>query len=839
MSAVPTRLEILAPLSGVLVPLASVPDPAFASNTVGEGVAVDPTSSELLAPVAGVVTQLHRAHHALAITTDGGVEVLVHVGIDTAALHGAGFTPRVAQGERVAVRQPLLWFDADLLATRVPSLLSPVVVTNADRVTRIGAATGIVEAGRDVILSLEFAAAPAADGGRPVAPADVIGEDVRLPNPEGLHARPAAVLAAATKRFRADVRLRRGSATANAKSIVSIMLLATRANDVLRVEASGADARPAVAAITALLAAGCGEVQEATRSTAAPPPVPPAVPATDEFAGIPASPGVAVGRIVQLRHEVLAVTERGAGAAHERVRLDAAIADARGEIAALKDRLGANPRARILDAHLGLLADPELIDVAIAGLDGDHSAGYVWRQTYTACAARLETLASPLLRERANDVRDVGHRVLAQLAGARPAVKPAVAEAILVADALTPSETAGLDRAQVVGIVTVGGSAISHAAILARSLGIPAICGIDVAVRSLADGTPVILDGDRGTLHRDPSAAELALAQEYRARLAEQRNAERAAATVPAMTTDGHRIEVAANVRNAEEAAAAVVEGGEGVGLLRSEFLFADRNTAPTEDEQAAAYGAVAAALGRGRRLVIRTLDVGGDKPLSYQPLPAETNPSLGLRGIRVSLEQPELLRIQLRAILAAAPLGDLHVMFPMVATLDELRAARRLLDAETRAGAAGVRVGVMIEVPSAALIAERLAPEVDFFSIGTNDLTQYTLAMDRSHPRLASRADSLHPAVLRLIAMTTEAAHRHGKWVGVCGGLAAEPLALPALVGLGVDELSVPVPAIAAVKARVGQLSRSACAPLAAELLGMGTADEVRTRLAAFTERR
>jgi multiphosphoryl transfer protein len=839
MSAVPTRFEILAPLSGVLVPLASVPDPVFALNTVGEGVAIDPTSSELLAPVTGVVTQLHRAHHALAITTDGGIEVLVHVGIDTVAQHGAGFTPRVAQGERVAVGQPLLSFDADLLATRVPSLLSPVVVTHAEHVTRISAASGLVEAGRDVILSLEFAAAPAADGGRPVAAVVVVGEDVRLPNPGGLHARPAAVLAAAAKRFRAEVRLRRGAATANAKSIISIMLLATRANDALRVEASGADARPAVAAITALLAAGCGEAVRATRSTATTPPAAPAVPATGELTGIPVSPGLAVGCIVQLCHELPVASELGAGASHERTRLDAALADARGEIAALKDRLGANPQAQILDAHVELLADPELIDLAIAGLDGDQSAGFAWQQAYTAYAARLEALASPLLRERANDVRDVGHRVLALLAGARPAVKAAVAEAILVADALTPSEIAGLDRAQVVGMVTVGGSAISHAAILARSLEIPAICGIDVAVRSLADGTLVILDGDRGTLHRDPSAAELARARECRARLAEARTAERAAASAPAMTADGHQIEVAANVRNAEEAAAAVAEGGEGVGLLRSEFLFAERDTAPTEDEQAAAYGAVATALGRGRRLVIRTLDVGGDKPLRYQPLPAEANPYLGLRGIRVSLEQPELLRIQLRAILTAAPLGDLHVLFPMVATLDELRAARRLLDAEARAGAAGVKVGIMIEVPSAALIAEHLAPEVDFFSIGTNDLTQFALAMDRSHPRLASRADGLHPAVLRLIAMTVEAAHRHGKWVGVCGGLAAEPLALPALVGLGIDELSVPVPAIAAVKARVGRLSRSACAPLAAELLGMGTADEVRTRLAAFTERR
>jgi multiphosphoryl transfer protein len=833
MSAVPTRLDILAPLSGVLVPLACVPDPVFAASTVGEGVAIDPTSSELLAPVAGVVTQLHRAHHAVAITTDSGVELLVHVGIDTVWQRGAGFTPRVAQGERVAAGQPLLSFDADYLAARVPSLLSPVVVTNAERVIRMIVASGLVEAGKDVALTLELAAAAAVDGAE--AGADTLSQSVRLPNLDGLHARPAAVLAGAAKRFRSEVRLRRGEAVANAKSVVSIMLLATRENDVLRVEASGVDAGPAIAAITALLAAGCGEAP----GTPVAMPTLPTVRTAGELAGVPASPGLAVGRVVQVRRELLAVAALGAGADQERARLDGALAAARREIAALKARLGPNPQAQILDAHLELLADPELIDLVIAGLGGGQSAGYVWRQAYEAYATRLEALASPLLRQRATDVRDVGHRVLAVLAGVRPAAIPAMAEAILIADDLTPSETAGLDRGRVLGLCTVGGSATSHAAILARSLGIPAICGIDASARSLADGTLVVIDGDRGTLRREPSAADLGRARERLARLTEERSAERAAASAPAMTADGHRIEVVANVRNAEEASAAVAQGGEGVGLLRSEFLFAERDTAPTEAEQAAAYRAVATVLGRGRRLVIRTLDVGGDKPISYLPMPAEANPFLGLRGIRVSLEQPELLRTQLRAILAAAPLGDLHVMFPMVATLDELREARRLLDAEARAGGVSVRVGVMIEVPSAALIAERLAPEVDFFSIGTNDLTQYTLAMDRGHPRLASRADGLHPAVLRLIAMTVEAAHRHGKWVGVCGGLAADPLAIPVLVGLGVDELSVAVPAIAAVKARVGRLSRAACEPLAAELLGMGTAGETRARLAAFIDRR
>jgi len=387
----------------------------------------------------------------------------------------------------------------------------------------------------------------------------------------------------------------------------------------------------------------------------------------------------------------------------------------------------------------------------------------------------------------------------------------------------------------VLGLCTTGGGPTSHAAILARALGLPAVCGVDRAALEIEDGTVVLLDGTAGTVLERPNDTEVAAARAVMGRLAAQRHRERAAASEPAATTDGHRIEIAANIGTAEEALAAVAQGGEAVGLLRSELLFLDRDIAPEEREQADVYRAVAAALGRERRLVIRTLDIGGDKPLPYLPLPPEENPFLGLRGIRVSLARPDLLRSQLRAILQAAALSDIHVMFPMIATLDELRAARRILDEEQRASGGSVRVGVMIEVPSAALIAEHLAREVDFFSIGTNDLTQYTLAMDRGHPQLAPQADALHPAVLRLISLTVEAAHRHGKWVGVCGGMAAEPLAVPVLLGIGVDELSVPVPAIAAVKALVRRLSLRHCRDLAREVAGLGTAGEVRARLAQF----
>jgi phosphocarrier protein FPr/phosphocarrier protein len=355
----------------------------------------------------------------------------------------------------------------------------------------------------------------------------------------------------------------------------------------------------------------------------------------------------------------------------------------------------------------------------------------------------------------------------------------------------------------------------------------------------IPEGTLVVLDGSQGVLHSCPSDQSIEEArQEIHKREASRTN-DLVHAFAPATTLDGASIEVVANVRNATETLEGVRNGAEGVGLLRSEFLFDDRNSAPDEEEQAQAYTAVANVLGPERTLVVRTLDVGGDKPLPYLPLPKEENPFLGLRGIRVSLDHPELFRTQLRAILRVANLTKLHIMFPMVATLEELRAAKALLADEVRlrGPTAEIQVGLMIEVPSAAVMAEQFAREADFFSIGTNDLTQYTLAMDRGHPQLAKKADGLHPAVLKMIALSCEGAHAHGKWVGVCGGLASDLLAVPVLLGLGVTELSASVPAIPAIKSLIKRLSMNDCRALAKEVLQMETATDVRARLSEFAK--
>jgi multiphosphoryl transfer protein len=836
----PRNLVLTAPLSGRLMAVEQVPDPVFAGKMVGDGIAIDPTTSTLLAPCDGRIIQLHSAGHALTIADASGVEVLIHIGLDTVKLKGHGFTPRVAVGDRVRSGDRLIDFDADYVATHAVSLLTLVIVTTPDRVESMRAASGVVSAGREAVITLTLAGGP---GAGVQTGATATSDEVLVSNPSGLHARPAALFASRAKQFESDIRLRRNDRRANAKSVVSIMTLEVDRGDRVTVEAQGPDAQEAVAVLSTLLAGGLGEegaapgagrMSGATPGARAARAVSPPATVPDLLLGVAASPGVAVGHLVQVRHEEIAVAADAEDPRQERRSLDVALEQARAQLEALRARLVREAdagQAAIFAAHEELLSDPDVIERADAAIASGRSAGFAWREAVTLHADRLARLNNELLAARANDLRDVGRRVLRLLAGAEPVRLTAPENSILAAEDLTPSDTAGLDRARVLGFCTTRGGATSHVAILARSLDIPAVAGIDPRVLEVPDGTPVVLDGTQGTLRLSPSPGEVTRIRQAQQRHLARRRAAMDAAHEPAVTRDGHRIEVVGNIGGVKDAEQVIALGGEGVGLLRSEFLFMDRTSAPTEDEQVEAYRAVATVLGRGRPLIIRTLDVGGDKPLAYLHMAEEANPFLGERGIRLLLDRPDVLRSQLRAILRSASAGRVLVMFPMVATLAEWRAAKALLEEEREAlGVAAIPAGVMVEVPSAALLANRLAAEVDFFSIGTNDLTQYTLAMDRGHPKLAPSVDGLDPAVLQLIAGTVRAAHARGRWVGVCGGTAGDPQAIPILLGLGVNELSVSVPAIPLVKAQVRALSLETCRELAERALAMESAHEVRT---------
>jgi len=831
-------LTLKAPLCGVLVPLERVPDPVFSQKMVGDGIALDPTSQTLVAPCDGRIAMIHPAGHALNLVTVEGIEVLMHVGLDTVALKGEGFTPRVKQGDEVKTGDALIDFDADFIATHAKSLMSMIVVTNPERVTAFESGSGSVTAATDAILTLKLAAVESeavSDEG-----AKVTSEAILISNTSGLHARPAAVLANVAKKYSSEVLVVRGETRANAKSVTSLMGMDLRYNDKVNLVATGPDAGDAVPALTALILSGLGEEgapasAPASRVIADTAKYAPAPRSEDPnlLLGVTASPGLAVGNVFQVRHQDVEVDAGADDPWAEITRLDDAMDKARRQLEALQVQLHGQAdanKAAIFAAHQEVLDDPELQAQVRSAILKGKSAAFSWQETVNSQAESLARLNNALLAARAADLRDIGQRVLQNLTGAGSRIILTPPDAILIAEELTPSDAANLDRNKVLGFCTTLGSPTSHMAIIARSLDIPTVVGIDPRALDLEDGTPVILDASRATLRLNASPEEVA---DLRTRLQTEATRKRINlenAGKPAITKDNHTVEVVANIGGLADAKKVAGLGGEGVGLLRTEFLFLDRVTAPTEDEQVEVYTEIARALGPDRPLVIRTLDVGGDKPLPYLPIPKEENPFLGERGLRVGLSRPEMLRAQMRAILRAANAGGILVMFPMVATLTEWRTARTMFEEErTRLGAAPIPVGIMIEIPAAAIMAEQFAREAEFFSIGTNDLTQYTLAMDRGHPKLAPQVDGLNPGVLHLIAKTVEGANKHGRWTGVCGGIAGDPQAVPILIGLGVKELSVSLPAIPAIKAQIRELSLADCRALAATALTLDTAAEVR----------
>jgi multiphosphoryl transfer protein len=656
------------------------------------------------------------------------------------------------------------------------------------------------------------------------------GEDADQPAPElrlqvenrlGLHARPAARFVAALGGL--DARIEVSNATrdrgpADGRSLIGVATLAVGQGDEIVVRARGPQAAEALDALRALAAENFGDAPEGQlagereRAGADRPAAADGAEAAEaprpgtSMRGVPASPGIAIGPARRLRLRAPVVHDDDAGPPdEERARLDAAREAVRGELeearATVASRGGAEA-ADIFSAQAVLLDDAALTDPALRLIDEGTGAARAWQAAAADAAEAFRALDDPYLRERAVDVEDVSGRVLARL-GSAPAAGALEGPGIVLADELTPGEAAGLDPGDAWAIATARGGATAHAAILARALGIPAVVGLGAALLEIAEATPLVLDGETGTVEVDPGEEAIAERQAEQEAEAQRRRTLLARAREPGAMRDGRPVEIFANIGSAAEAARAIEQGAEGVGLLRTEFLFLDRATPPSEEEQVEVLSEIARAL-EGRPVVVRTLDAGADKPLPFLRQEPESNPFLGQRGIRLSLAEPELLRTQLRAILRVAEEHPLKVMFPMVATLEEVRAARSLL-AEAREALgtrAELEVGVMVEVPALALGAAQFAPEVDFFSVGTNDLAQYTMAAERGNAALAGLLEASSVPVLSLIARVTAAADEHGRWVGVCGELAGEPEAAILLAGLGVRELSMAPGRIPAVKA-------------------------------------
>lgn len=677
---------------------------------------------------------------------------------------------------------------------------------------------------------------PSPDASTPMESAGGQSIEVHLMEGSGLHARPATMFVEIASRFDSEISVEYNGKTANGKAMASLLRLAVEGGAAMRIRADGLDAAEALQTLREGVESGLGD--EAPTATA---PVAPGwtpVSGGHSLTGVAASPGLAIGPLHHFRASRVVVRDENGDAAEEAARLQSALEiahsqleDVANSVAHSADENNAvSDNSAIFRAHQAFLEDPDLKSETEVLIKAGHSAAWSWQTAIEARVVEMRAGKNALLAERATDLHDVGQRVLRVLSGVEETASTLPDEpVILVADDLTPSDTARLDPRRVLGLCTALGGPTSHTAIIARSLDIPAIVGAGAALLESEAGGTCILDGNAGVLYLQPNEADLESAREFAADLGRRRDEEHETRYQPAFFTDGHRVEITANIGKASDSAVAVEAGAEGIGLLRTEFLFLERETAPTEEEQFAALTEMTRAL-NGLPLIVRTLDIGGDKVLPYLPQTPEDNPFLGVRGLRLCLRKPELFEPQLRAIYRAACEAPVKIMFPMVSNLSELREAKAIAERiRLEVDAPVVEIGIMIEVPSAALMAREFAREVDFFSVGTNDLTQYTLAMDRLHPILGKNADGLHPAVLRLIETTVRAADEAGKWVGVCGGVAGEPRGALILAGMGVTELSMSIPAVAAVKATLRRVSHADARRLATRALACESAEEVR----------
>ncbi len=681
---------------------------------------------------------------------------------------------------------------------------------------------------------------------------------VTVRNTHGLHARPAAKLVKTAGQFQADLWVIKENQSADAKSINQVVTLGVRPGEQMTLKAIGLDAAEALAALNALADENFGETEEITDSGSegvykprmpvtdqleAEPAEPAAVQTLDsdrELIGIPASPGTAGGPVFHYKPKLPRIEIKNIeNPAAEWTKLETALTAARREIRTLHAQtvaLTGSSQAAIFEAHQLFLIDPDLLQSAKAHIFNDHlNAEAAWQRSVDAVVDNFLALDDAYLRGRAGDVRDVGDRVLRHLLGLEPPDLDFEQPVMILAVDLTPSDVARLTPDTVLGICTAAGGKTSHSVILARALDIPAVVGLGDAIEAVPEGQIIALDGSTGRVWLHPDEVQLTALEAQR--VAWQRHRQQvidAAHHRPAVTEDGRRIGIMANISGPDEASRAMALGAEGVGLFRTEFLFMGRTSAPTEEEQFVAYRQVFETMGR-RPVIIRTLDVGGDKPLSYLDLEVEANPFLGWRGLRFCLDQPGLFKTQLRAILRAGAGYTVRVMFPMVSTVSEFRRAKQLLaevqvelGAEQIPFAQNMAVGVMIEVPSAVVMADQLAAEADFFSIGSNDLAQYVLAADRGNRRVAKLVDALQPAVLRMIKQTVQAAHAAGIRVGLCGELAGDPLATPVLVGLEIDELSMSPPAIPQIKTAVRHLTVETAQQMAHHTLTLESAEAV-----------
>ncbi|MDN3437862.1 phosphoenolpyruvate--protein phosphotransferase [Planococcus sp. APC 3900] len=561
---------------------------------------------------------------------------------------------------------------------------------------------------------------------------------------------------------------------------------------------------------------------------------------TKTMSGIAASNGIAIAKAFRLENPVLNVDKRTVSDIDSELeRMTSALEKSIAELEVIQKKTAetiSDKEAAIFGAHLLVLSDPELVGPITERITTDQvNAEFALQETTDMFISMFEAMDNDYMKERAADIRDVRKRVLAHLLGVTIQSPSMISdEVIIIAEDLTPSDTVQLNAQFVKGFITDIGGRTSHSAILARTLEIPAVVGAKTAMADIQNGMTVIVDGLGGTILIDPEDSVIEEYQNKQAAYDEQKTEWAKMKNEATVSADGQAVEIGANIGTPKDIAGVLDNGGEAIGLYRTEFLYMGRDQFPTEDEQVEAYASVLKGM-EGKPTVVRTLDIGGDKELSYLELPKELNPFLGLRAIRLCLEMPDMFRTQLRALLRASVHGNLKIMFPMIATLDEFREAKALLleekaklQAEGIEVSESIEVGIMVEIPSTAVMADTFAKEVDFFSIGTNDLIQYTMAADRMNESVSYLYQPFNPAILRLVKMVIDASHREGKWTGMCGEMAGDEIAIPILLGLGLDEFSMSASSILKARSQISKLSKAEMAQHTDRILALSTSQEV-----------
>lgn len=832
-------IDIYPPLLGLMINIEKVPDLVFAEKMVGDGIAIEPFDNHIYAPISGVVKQIHTAKHAITISNEDGINVMMHIGLDSVNLGGKGFKLDISVGDKVICRQKIGEMDLDYISQHAKALISPVIFIDLDPNVANFKVIWQEEAILDkpvmqvTLVKKDKQKSPSVDS----TYANLVKSTaIQITNATGIHARPAAMLCDKVKEITdGQVYLEKDGRVENLKSIVAILGLSVECNDVVHIYAESQAVVDQVSKV--LLELKQDDINEI--ADIEDPNMLNRIKSIDgKYYGIIASSGIAYGKLVKKRILNFQLVETATDPLKEKEEFFIALSKVRKtiELSLNTDNLMPPAHKDILKAHLSLLDDPQIIEETLACIAKQKTAAFALFKIIEKHCAVLANSGNALLNERQADLKDVRNKILSALGVATINETAKINEpSILLADEFIPADIMNI-QPNIVGLVSTTGGITSHVAILAKSYGIPLLVGVDTKLLSLDDSTlgKTILNAKEGYLNVWPTPNELEKANTDLILIRRQKAHNLSSSYKPAITQDGILITCLGNIANIESMHNLSANGGDGVGLFRSEFIFLGRESLPQIDEQLALYRQILNKLKDNDPFVIRTLDVGGDKNIDYLEQVPEINPMLGVRGIRLCLQHKQLLLDQLEAVLRLGN-ANVKIMLPMVSDISEYREVKQIVEQIKHKlnMTTQIELGIMVEVPSVALLSGIFAKEVDFFSIGTNDLTQYILAIDREHTSMASKVDHLHPAVIHALKLIVDGARLHNKPVSVCGLMATEKIALPVLIGLGIKCLSMSIASIPENKAFIRNLNYEHCRQVAANCLTFATSEEVRKYLA------